>query len=179
MRSWHVFALIALLIAGLALVGWLLSNSVARAPSTGIAQTQAIDNLRITIQLDQAALGPRVVDVAVQDAAGKPLDGCAVRLRFSMAEMDMGTVEAVAQPVSQGHFQAHGTFFTMAGRWDVASQLACDGQVIRVHAARHDPAKEHGAFATPNGRPRKPKPAPETDHVADLPNSTRRAGTGT
>ena len=40
-------------------------------------------------------------------------------------------------------------------------QLACDGQVIRVHAARHDPAKEHGAFATPNGRPRKPKPAPK------------------
>jgi transposase InsO family protein len=34
-------------------------------------------------------------------------------------------------------------------------QLACDGQVIRIHAARHDPAKEHGAFATPHGRPRK------------------------
>ena len=58
-------------------------------------------------------------------------------------------------------------------------QLACDGQVIRVHAARHDPAKEHGAFATPNGRPRKPKPAPEADHVAGLPNSIRRTGTGT
>jgi transposase InsO family protein len=58
-------------------------------------------------------------------------------------------------------------------------QLAADGQVIRVHAARHDPAKEHGAFATPNGRPRKPKPAPEADHVADLPNSIRRTGTGT
>ena len=36
-------------------------------------------------------------------------------------------------------------------------QLACDGKVIRVHAARHDPAKEPGAFATPNGRPRKPR----------------------
>ena len=34
-------------------------------------------------------------------------------------------------------------------------QLACDGQVIRVHPARHNPAKEHGAFATPHGRPRK------------------------
>ena len=34
-------------------------------------------------------------------------------------------------------------------------QLACNGQVIRVHPARHDPAKEHGAFATPHGRPRK------------------------
>jgi transposase InsO family protein len=58
-------------------------------------------------------------------------------------------------------------------------QLACDGQLIRVHAARHDPAKEHGAFATPHGRPRKPKPPAAADHVADLPNSIRRTGTGT
>jgi transposase InsO family protein len=58
-------------------------------------------------------------------------------------------------------------------------QLACDGQVIRVHAARHDPAKEHGAFATPNGRPRKPKTLSPSAHVADLPNSIRRTGTGT
>ena len=58
-------------------------------------------------------------------------------------------------------------------------QLSADGQVIRVHAARHDRAKEHGAFATPHGRPRRPKPAPEADHVADLPNSIRRTGTGT
>ena len=34
-------------------------------------------------------------------------------------------------------------------------QLSVDGRVIRVHPARHDPAKEHGAFATPNGRPRR------------------------
>jgi transposase InsO family protein len=58
-------------------------------------------------------------------------------------------------------------------------QLACDGQVIRVHAARHDPAKEHGAFATPHGRPRKPKTLSPSDHVTDLPNSIRRTGTGT
>jgi hypothetical protein len=36
-------------------------------------------------------------------------------------------------------------------------QLAVDGKVVRVHHARHDPAKEHGAFATPKGRPRKPR----------------------
>jgi transposase InsO family protein len=38
-------------------------------------------------------------------------------------------------------------------------QLSVDGNVVAVHAARHDPAKEHGAFATPRGRPRK-KTAP-------------------
>jgi transposase InsO family protein len=38
-------------------------------------------------------------------------------------------------------------------------QLSVDGKIIRVHPIRHDRAKEHGAFATPNGRPRKPKTA--------------------
>ena len=38
-------------------------------------------------------------------------------------------------------------------------QLSADGKVIRVHPIRHDRAKEHGAYATPNGRPRKPKTA--------------------
>jgi hypothetical protein len=33
-------------------------------------------------------------------------------------------------------------------------QLSMDGAVIRVHPIRHDRAKEHGAFSTPNGRPR-------------------------
>lgn len=34
-------------------------------------------------------------------------------------------------------------------------QLTHDGQVIRIHPIRHDPAKEHAAFASPNGHPRK------------------------
>ena len=38
-------------------------------------------------------------------------------------------------------------------------QLSVDGKVIRVHPIRHDRAKEHGAYATPSGRPRKPKTA--------------------
>jgi len=58
-------------------------------------------------------------------------------------------------------------------------QLACDGQLIRVHPARHDPAKEHGAFATPRGRPRKPKTVARADHVARLPEFSCRTGTGT
>jgi hypothetical protein len=33
-------------------------------------------------------------------------------------------------------------------------QLSVDGKLVKVHPARHDPAKEHGAVATPNGRPR-------------------------
>jgi hypothetical protein len=36
-------------------------------------------------------------------------------------------------------------------------QIFFEGRLIRTHAARHDPTKEHGAFATPGGRPRKKK----------------------
>jgi len=36
-------------------------------------------------------------------------------------------------------------------------QISAQGKVIRVHAIRHDRSKEHGAFATPQGRPRKAK----------------------
>ena len=38
-------------------------------------------------------------------------------------------------------------------------QLSVDGKIVRLHPIRHDRAKEHGAYATPNGRPRKPKTA--------------------
>jgi transposase InsO family protein len=38
-------------------------------------------------------------------------------------------------------------------------QISGQGKVIRVHAIRHDRSKEHGAYATPQGRPRKAKVA--------------------
>lgn len=38
-------------------------------------------------------------------------------------------------------------------------EISESGTVIRVHQIRHDRSKEHGAFATPNGRPRIKKSA--------------------
>jgi integrase-like protein len=36
-------------------------------------------------------------------------------------------------------------------------QMACGGTIVRTQPIRHDRAKEHGAYATPHGRPRKPR----------------------
>jgi transposase InsO family protein len=68
-------------------------------------------------------------------------------------------------------------------------QLTHQGQIVRTHAIRHDRSKEHGAYATPHGRPRKPRhDAPDragataTEHttpVRQLPELIRQAGTGT
>jgi mono/diheme cytochrome c family protein len=127
MRSWRIFAFAALLVTIFVVGGWLIGRRPASL-TTGVAQTATLGDLQVTVQLDQAALGERVVEVSVQDAAGKPVDVSAVQLRFSMAEMDMGTIVADAQPVSQGQFQARGQFFTMVGRWLVDATLARSGQ---------------------------------------------------
>ena len=55
-------------------------------------------------------------------------------------------------------------------------QLACDGQIVRVHPIRHDRSKEHGAFATPNGRPRQPQDAPAGAGVNATPLRGRPTG---
>jgi transposase InsO family protein len=55
-------------------------------------------------------------------------------------------------------------------------QLSIDGQIVRVHPIRHDRAKEHGAFATPNGRPRQPHDAPAGAGVKATPLRGRPTG---
>ena len=56
-------------------------------------------------------------------------------------------------------------------------QLTCEGKVVRVHPIRHDRAKEHAAFAAPNGRPRKhPQDAPAGPGVKATPLRGRPAG---
>jgi hypothetical protein len=71
---------------------------------------------------------------------------------------------------SSGYVSFAGTNYRIGNSWRgrpaqvciVADsvQLSIDGRIVRVHPIRHDRAKEHGAFATPNGRPRQPKDAP-------------------
>ena len=87
---------------------------------------------------------------------------------------------------SSGYVSFAGTNYRVGNRWRGRSaqvciiadsvQLSCDGQIIRVHPIRHDRAKEHGAFATPNGRPRHRKDAPAGAGVKATPLRGRPAG---
>src|SRR6266508_4718980 len=104
MRSWQVIAIVVALIAALAVGGWLLGRN-SRPLATGVAQTAKAGELSVTLRMDEAALGERVVDLMVADATGKPVDISAIRLRFAMIGMDMSNTEINAQPVSAGHFQ--------------------------------------------------------------------------
>jgi mono/diheme cytochrome c family protein/Tol biopolymer transport system component len=127
MRSWHVFAIIAGLIAAMAVGGWLLGRGT-RPLASGVVQTAQAGGMNVTLRMDEATIGQRVIDLTVTDAAGKPAEIGAARLRFTMIGMDMGATEINAQSVGAGHFQARGQFFTMSGDWAVEATLLRDGQ---------------------------------------------------
>lgn len=57
-------------------------------------------------------------------------------------------------------------------------EISQDGKLIRTHAARHDRSKEHGAFSTPAGRPRRRNAAGDsgTEGVTQLVEPMRNAG---
>jgi transposase InsO family protein len=56
-------------------------------------------------------------------------------------------------------------------------QMSCQGTIVRTQPIRHDRTKEHGAFATPHGRPRKPRQdAPDRAGVKATPLSGRPKG---
>jgi transposase InsO family protein len=87
---------------------------------------------------------------------------------------------------SSGYVSFAGTNYRVGNGWRGRSaqvcvvagsvQLSCDGHIVRVHPIRHDRAKEHGAFATPNGRPRHRQDAPAGDGVKATPLRGRPTG---
>jgi hypothetical protein len=87
---------------------------------------------------------------------------------------------------SSGYVSFAGTNYRVGNAWRgrpaqvciVAGsvQLSVDGQIVRVHPIRHDRAKEHGAFATPNGRPRHRQDAPAGAGVKATPLRGRPTG---
>jgi hypothetical protein len=94
------------------------------------------------------------------------------------------TVTRIAD--SSGSVSFAGTSYRVGNAWRGRSvqvsivagsvQLSCDGHIVRVHPIRHDRAKEHGAFATPNGRPRQPHDAPAGAGVKATPLRGRPTG---
>jgi hypothetical protein len=87
---------------------------------------------------------------------------------------------------SSGYVSFAGTNYRVGNAWRRRSvevaivagsvQLACDGQIVRMHPIRHDRDKEHGAFATPDGRPRQPQDAPTGVGVKATPLRGRPTG---
>ena len=107
--------------------------------------------------------GVLVVSHAQRSRPGKPAVSRQAGPRRARGATFGSTVTRIAD--TNGAVSFAGTMYRAGRAWSGQSlqvsivagsvQLSCNGKVIRVHPIRHQPDKEHGAFATPNGRPRK------------------------
>jgi transposase InsO family protein len=88
---------------------------------------------------------------------------------------------------ARGQVSFAGTMYRVGRAWRATEievsivagsvQFASQGTIVRPHAIRHDRAKEHGAYATPHGRPRKPRQdAPDRAGVKAAPLRGRPEG---
>lgn len=103
------------------------------------------------VQRGQATLDRQLRRTPGPVQARRPVSGPSVIRRADVN----GSIYFAGTQYRAGRMWAHQLVTVTLAAGSV--QLSVDGRVVRVHAARHDPAKEHGAFATPKGRPRRPK----------------------
>jgi copper transport protein len=126
-------------VAILLVVGILTSAPPARSaydPTPKLLlQTQRVDDLQVTLGVVPGLVGTNDFDVKVTDLAGQPVTNAnVVRLLGTSLDMSMGTQEAVATPVSDGHYALHGDMLSMGGRWSVEVLIRRDGRDDARHA---------------------------------------------
>ncbi len=123
--TWTLFGLA---LAALTIVALWLSSGVQPTLRGGQTQIAYAEGLRVTLRLDSASMGERNIEVQIDDEAGRPVEVESLLLRFSMTEMDMGVADVEAQPVGRGRFRARGSFFSMAGRWEIEAIVGREAQ---------------------------------------------------
>ena len=96
------------------------------AQPAGPSQELYAEGATLALHLDGDTTGERVVELAARDAAGRPLALGGARLSFHMRDMTMGQIETELDQVAAGRYQARGTFFTMAGTWQITATYALD-----------------------------------------------------
>lgn len=139
MRSRLIFAIAALVVAGIAAGAWLLSRNPR--PATGVAQTAQAGDMSVTVQVDDTTVGTRVFDVTVNDADGRPADIDGVKLRFSMTDRSINTdgsglkrLTNFSEDLPMAAFSPDGTQIAILAENGVYLMEADGGRLRRIDA---------------------------------------------
>lgn len=123
MRRWQV-VLLGVVVVAAAIAFGIYFYSERTTDVDVLRQTKQVDDVVVTLQLDEAALGQRTIDLHVEDSSGAPIELDALQLRFTMTDMDMGLIETTAERVEPGRYRVQGAFFSMVGTWQVQTLLS-------------------------------------------------------
>lgn len=100
--------------------------------SAGSAQTvltQQVENLTVTLTLEPALVGENTFDVYLADEDGQPVtDAREILLRFTFLGQSLGTAEAFAEGMGDGHYHLNSSTISLLGPWQVEVAIRRTGQ---------------------------------------------------
>lgn len=128
-RGEALFALLVLVAAGLLTDLQRAQDAPLLAGQAGkIVLTQPAEDLNVTLTLEPALVGQNTFDVLVTGANGQPLtDAKEVSLRFTFLGQSMGTAEAEASSLGEGHYRVDGGYLSLVGAWQVEVAVRREG----------------------------------------------------
>lgn len=127
-RVWGEFFMI-LLVLGAA--GALTLSPPAHLPTTAqgteppTVLVHETEGVRVTLTISSLRIGSAHFTVQLRDAQGQPIsDVQRVTLEFLYSESaELGALFTIAQQNSAGDFEVHGSYLSLAGRWQIAVQV--------------------------------------------------------
>jgi copper transport protein len=78
------------------------------------------DDLTVELAIEPALVGQNRFEAAILDAQGNPVDNTEeVLFRFTFLGQSLGSEEAIAQPLGNGHYELEGSYISLIGSWQV------------------------------------------------------------
>lgn len=115
--------LVLIVIALLALVGWLVWPS---PPGALVLRSGTADHI-VTVTVSSHRMGDTGIDLVVTDRAGKPVSGAEVAVQAIEPRMGYSDPPVTAGATSPGHYHAADVSLMMTGPWNLQVSIAAGG----------------------------------------------------
>ncbi|WP_040818426.1 FixH family protein [Nocardia jiangxiensis] len=122
-RTLRVGGVLALVIALVALIGWLLWPS----PPGHLVMHSGTADYIVTVTLDSPRMGDTGIDIELTDRAGRSVDGAVVRVQAVEPRMGYSDAPVTASASGAGRYRAPDVSFMMTGPWDLRVSIVVGG----------------------------------------------------
>jgi mono/diheme cytochrome c family protein len=104
------------------------------APPPAFVQTTTVADRTLTLEVSQLVAGERTITATLRDKQGQPVVIDGVDLAFTMPFVCSDEIKLSLPAISEGTYQARGTFFGMTGGW--VTDITLRDALARTERAR-------------------------------------------
>ncbi len=127
-RTLRVAAVLALVVALIALAGWLLWPS---PPGHLVMHSGTADHI-VTVTSGSSRIGDTSIDIDITDRAGRPVRDAVVEVQAVEPRMGYSNAPVTATASGEGRYHAQHVPFMMTGPWDLLLSIVIGDSTDRL-----------------------------------------------